>query len=617
MCGFAGFSVMDDDLLHEQYLWRRLALDMAQSVAHRGPDDQGVHVSPHAALAHVRLAVMDPENGAQPMSAIQDGHTYTIAYNGELYNAPELRETLRSLGYTFETTCDTEVLLKAYIHYGEQVAEQLNGIYAFAVDDEARGIVYLCRDRFGVKPLFYTQVGNRLVFGSEIKALFRYPGITPVIGRQGLCEVLGLGPMRTAGCGVFENIYELLPGYCAVFDRSGLHTRAYYTLKSYEHTDSFEKTVETVRGLLEDIIARQTASDVPLCTFLSGGLDSSVVTALAAREMRKKGMELATYSFDFEGNRQFFTPSAFQPDQDQPWAEKVSRILSTHHTTLVCDNLSLADSLSPALHAKDLPGMADVDGSLVYFCGLVKKNHTVAVCGECADEIFGGYPWFHKKEMLEAHTFPWSPDLSVRTRLLTPELREALQIESYVQERYEELLEQVPRLEGESPKEARRREIGYMNIYRFMSTLLDRKDRCSMAHGLEVRVPFADHRLLEYVFNTPWEYKARNGVPKALLREAARGLLPDDVLDRRKSPYPKTHNPGYEAILKQRLRTVLQQSDSPLHGLIADDVIRGLLSESFDYGKPWFGQLMAGPQLLAYLLQIDEWIRTTPVEIRL
>lgn len=617
MCGFAGFSVMDDDLLHEQYLWRRLALDMAQSVAHRGPDDQGVHVSPHAALAHVRLAVMDPENGAQPMSAIQDGHTYTIAYNGELYNAPELRETLRSLGYTFETTCDTEVLLKAYIHYGEQVAEQLNGIYAFAVDDEARGIVYLCRDRFGVKPLFYTQVGNRLVFGSEIKALFRYPGITPVIGRQGLCEVLGLGPMRTAGCGVFENIYELLPGYCAIFDRNGLHTRAYYTLKSYEHTDSFEKTVETVRGLLEDIIARQTASDVPLCTFLSGGLDSSVVTALAAREMRKKGMELATYSFDFEGNRQFFTPSAFQPDQDQPWAEKVSRILGTHHTTLVCDNLSLADSLSPALHAKDLPGMADVDGSLVYFCGLVKKNHTVAVCGECADEIFGGYPWFHKKEMLEAHTFPWSPDLSVRTRLLTPELREALQIESYVQERYEELLGQVPRLEGESPKEARRREIGYMNIYRFMSTLLDRKDRCSMAHGLEVRVPFADHRLLEYVFNTPWEYKARNGVPKALLREAARGLLPDDVLDRRKSPYPKTHNPGYEAILKQRLRTVLQQSDSPLHDLIADDVIRGLLSESFDYGKPWFGQLMAGPQLLAYLLQIDEWIRTTPVEIRL
>lgn len=617
MCGFAGFSVMDDDLLHEQYLWRRLALDMAQSVAHRGPDDQGVHVSPHAALAHVRLAVMDPENGAQPMSAMKDGYTYTIAYNGELYNAPELRETLHSLGYTFETTCDTEVLLKAYIHYGEQVAEQLNGIYAFAVDDEARGIVYLCRDRFGVKPLFYTQVGNRLVFGSEIKALFRYPGITPVIGRQGLCEVLGLGPMRTAGCGVFENIHELLPGYCAVFDRNGLHTRAYYTLKSYEHTDSFEKTVETVRGLLEDIIARQTASDVPLCTFLSGGLDSSVVTALAAREMRKKGMELATYSFDFEGNRQFFTPSAFQPDQDQPWAEKVSRILSTYHTTLVCDNLSLADSLSSALHAKDLPGMADVDGSLVYFCGLVKKNHTVAVCGECADEIFGGYPWFHKKEMLEAHTFPWSPDLSVRTRLLTPELREALQIESYVQERYEELLEQVPRLEGESPKEARRREIGYMNIYRFMSTLLDRKDRCSMAHGLEVRVPFADHRLLEYVFNTPWEYKARNGVPKALLREAARGLLPDDVLDRRKSPYPKTHNPGYEAILKQRLRAVLQQSDSPLHGLIADDVIRGLLSESFDYGKPWFGQLMAGPQLLAYLLQIDEWIRTTPVEIRL
>ena len=294
MCGFAGFSVMDDDLLQEKFLWRRLALDMAGAIAHRGPDDMGVHISRRAALAHARLAVMDPENGAQPMTAIRDGHTYTIAYNGELYNAPELRQTLGSLGYTFETDCDTEVLLKAYIHYGEHVAEQLNGIYAFAVDDEARGITYLCRDRFGVKPLFFTFLYKRLVFASEIKALFKHPGIVPVIGRTGLCEVFGLGPMRTAGCGVFENIRELKPGHCASFGPEGFVERTYYTLPSREHTDSFEKTVQTVRGLLEDIIARQTVADVPLCTFLSGGLDSSIVTALAAREMKKKGMNLST-----------------------------------------------------------------------------------------------------------------------------------------------------------------------------------------------------------------------------------------------------------------------------------------------------------------------------------
>ena len=617
MCGFAGFSVMDDDLLQEKFLWRRLALDMAGAIAHRGPDDMGVHISRRAALAHARLAVMDPENGAQPMTAIRDGHTYTIAYNGELYNAPELRQTLGSLGYTFETDCDTEVLLKAYIHYGEHVAEQLNGIYAFAVDDEARGITYLCRDRFGVKPLFFTFLYKRLVFASEIKALFKHPGIVPVIGRTGLCEVFGLGPMRTAGCGVFENIRELKPGHCASFGPEGFVERTYYTLPSREHTDSFEKTVQTVRGLLEDIIARQTVADVPLCTFLSGGLDSSIVTALATREMKKKGISLSTYSFDFAGNREHFTPSAFQPDQDQPWAEKVSRALGTRHTTLVCGNEALADSLYPAVCAKDLPGMADVDGSLLYFCRMVKEKHTVAVCGECADEIFGGYPWFHREDLLQAGTFPWSPDISLRTRLLSPELNDTLQLEDYVQERYEELLREVPRLPGENPTEARRREIGYMNIYRFMATLLDRKDRCSMASGLEVRVPYADHRLLEYVFNTPWEYKAKDGVPKALLREAARGWLPQDVLERKKSPYPKTHNPGYEQLLKNRLQEVLRDPAQPLHMLIAEDVARGLLNESFDYGRPWFGQLMAGPQLLAYLLQVNFWLQHYGIRIRL
>ncbi len=617
MCGFAGFSVMDDDLLQEKYLWRRLALDMAGTIVHRGPDDMGVHISRRAALAHTRLAVMDPQNGAQPMSAVKDGHTYTIAYNGEIYNAPELRNTLRSLGYTFETNCDTEVVLQAYIHYGEHVAEQLNGIYAFAVDDEARGITYLCRDRFGVKPLFLSFLYRRLVFGSEIKALLRHPGIAPVIGRTGLCEVFGLGPMRTAGCGVFENIRELKPGRCAVFGPDGYRERTYYTLPSREHTDSFEKTVVTVRELLEDIIARQTAADVPLCTFLSGGLDSSIVTALAAEEMKKKGMGLATYSFDFAGNKEHFTPSAFQPDQDQPWAEKVSALLRTDHTTLVCDNESLANALYPAVCAKDLPGMADVDASLLFFCRLVKQNHTVAVCGECADEIFGGYPWFHRKDLLEAGTFPWSPDISLRTQLLSPDLNRELQMENYVQERYEELRQEVPALPGETPEEARRREIGYMNIYRFMATLLDRKDRCSMASGLEVRVPFADHRLLEYVFNTPWEYKAKNGVPKALLREAARGWLPDEVLDRKKSPYPKTHNPGYELLLKNRLRDILRDPAQPLHMLIDPKTARGLLDESFDYGRPWFGQLMAGPQLLAYLLQVNFWLLHYNIRIRM
>ncbi|NLG93330.1 MAG: asparagine synthase (glutamine-hydrolyzing), partial [Clostridiales bacterium] len=533
------------------------------------------------------------------------------------YNSAELRDELTALGHTFETKSDTEILLKCYIQFGFTCAEKLNGIFAFAVDDERRHCCYLCRDRFGVKPLFYAIENDRLVFASEIKALFEYPGINPVIDRQGLCEIFGLGPARTAGVGVFRNIMEIKPGYCAVYDKFGLEMVPYFELKSYEHPDSYEDSVKKVKYLVEDAVTRQLISDVPLCTFLSGGLDSSIITAIAARNYQASGKVLSTYSFDFIGNEKYFKPTAFQPGADRPWVEKMAETFQTDHHFLECNNVTLADKLYDSVIAKDLPGMADVDSSLLYFCSLVKKKHVVGLSGECADEIFGGYPWFHKKEAFEGHCFPWSPDLSLRTGLLLPEIADALHVDDYVNMRYEESLAAVPKLEGESARERRRREISYLNIYWFMSTLLDRKDRASMASGLEVRVPYADHRIVQYVFKAPWEYKNHNGVVKSLLRDAAKDWLPEDVLARRKSPYPKTHNPAYELIVKQRLAAVLSDEDAPIHQLIDKTAAAQLLREKSDYGKPWFGQLMAGPQWMAYLLQINFWLKKYEIAIKL
>ena len=617
MCGIAGFCDYNDDFSEEDLFWGALAKRMGNRLKHRGPDDRGIHVSSHAALAHARLAVVDIEGGKQPMSAVCDGVCYTIVYNGELYNTDELRSELKSLGHTFETRSDTEVLLKSYIQFGPGCAEKLNGIFAFAVDDQRRGCCFLCRDRFGVKPLFYTMVNGRLVFASEIKALFEYPGVNPIVDRQGLCEVFGLGPARTSGVGVFKNICEIKPGYRAVFDRDGLHEDAYFKLESYEHPDSYEDSVKHVRDLMEDIVTRQLVSDVPLCTLLSGGLDSSVITALAARSYSDAGKVLSTYSFDFIGNDKYFRPSAFQPDSDRPWVDKMSEFCRTDHHYLECSNIELADCLYDSVEAKDLPGMADVDSSLLHFCRLIKKNHVVGISGECSDEIFGGYPWFHKKEAFEGHTFPWSPDLSVRTGLLIPEIADALRLEDYVNQRYEESIAAVPTLEGEDPQEKRRREISFLNIYWFMTLLLDRKDRASMASGLEVRVPYADHRLVQYVFNTPWSYKCHDGVSKSLLRDAARPWLPEDVLMRKKSPYPKTHNPGYELIVKQRLKSVMADRNEPIHTLVDKKVIENLIMGQSDYGKPFFGQLMAGPQLLAYLLQVNYWLKKYEIAIDL
>jgi asparagine synthase (glutamine-hydrolysing) len=617
LCGIAGFCDYEDDFTDEAPFLGHLVRRMGNTLRHRGPDENGIFLSCHAAFAHQRLAVVDPEGGKQPMTAYAGGYRYTVVYNGELYNSSELRRELEAAGYLFDTNSDTEVLLKCYMQFGSGCAKKLNGIFAFAVDDERHNCCFLCRDRFGVKPLFYTLTGGRLVFGSEIKALFEYPGVNPVLDREGLCEVIGVGPARTAGVGVFQGIHELKPGYCARFDRSGLHTVPYYRLESYQHSDSYEETVQQVRYLVEDAVTRQLISDVPLCTFLSGGLDSSVITALAAQNYQSRGKVLSTYSFDFAGNDQYFHPTAFQPDSDKPWSQKVAEFCGTHHRNLVCDNLSQADCLYDAVDAKDLPGMADVDSSLLYFCRLVKREHVVALCGECADEIFGGYPWFHSKKAFEGHCFPWSPDLSIRTSLLKPEVADTLNVEEYVNRRYEESIAEVPVLEGEDPTEKRRREISFLNIRWFMSTLLDRKDRMSMASGLEVRVPYADHRIVEYVFNAPWSYKCHSGVSKSLLRDAAKPWLPEDVRTRRKSPYPKTHNPEYERIIHDRLAKIVQDEEEPIHAVLDKKQAENLLNTKSDYGKPWFGQLMAGPQLMAYLLQINYWLKKYEIKIEL
>lgn len=608
MCGFAGFADFGQGLVQPPQLSLDLVRRMVRRIAHRGPDGQGAHLSQNCALAHARLAVIDPKNGQQPLSLPWQGHQVTIAYNGELYNAPELRRDLEARGFSFSTRCDTEVALAAYLAWGLDCPRRFNGIFALAVDDPAAGRAFLCRDPFGVKPLFYTLREGRLVFASEIKALFEYPGVRPVVGREGLQEIFGLGPARTPGCGVFQGIRELKPGHLAVFDRQGFRELAYFDLEAQPLELSYPQAVEQVRGLLTDAVRRQLKSDVPLCTFLSGGLDSSLVTAIAAESLGELGEKLDTYSFEFEGNSQWFTPSSFQPDRDQDWAERVSTILGTEHTTLLCTSRELADSLKEAVIAKDLPGMADVDGSLLRFCRQVKRRHTVALCGECADEIFGGYPWFHRREMYDGRHFPWSNNLDLRAGLLRPEIRTELDLEGYVSQRLKETLAQVPTLPGESEEQVRARQLSYLNIHWFMSTLLDRKDRCSMVSGLEVRVPYADHRLAQLVYNIPWEYRCRGGEPKALLRDAGAGLLPEEILHRRKSPYPKTHNPSYEALVKEQLLSVLRDSSQPIHKLLSEETVTGLLGQTFDYGRPWFGQLMAGPQLLAYLLQINFWL---------
>lgn len=608
MCGIAGFCNNNGRYLLQTGKYTRILEKMGEKQKHRGPCSDGIFLDDSCGFSHVRLSILDLDKGNQPMHCRMKGQNYSIVYNGEIYNMPFLKAALEKRGISFETNCDTEIILKGYCTDGTDFFNMLNGIFAFAIWEHKTRRLILCRDRLGVKPLFYTMYENTFIFASEIKSIFAWPGIHPSVSSDGLCELLALGPAHTPGRCVYDDIYEVLPGHFEIFENNTLSDTAYWSLKGMPHTDSIDDTVGHTAYLVEDAIKLQMLSDIPICTFLSGGLDSSIVSSVCASQLKKSGKTLSTYSFDFINNKEHYVKNSFQPELDAPYAILMSKYIESSHTELFCDNTTLADYLEDATYSRDYPCMADVESSLSYFCGQVAKKHRVTLTGECADEIFGGYPWFYKKEMFEKDDFPWSSDMTSRLCLLNDDMLK-LPLHEYSHNAYKKTISDTPLCDSDTPEAKRRRELQYLNLRWFMATLLERMDRTSMNSGLEARVPFADHRIVEYLFNVPWNLKAIDGTEKGLLRRAMASYLPDSVLYRKKSPYPKTYNPAYENILRERFKNIVDDTSSPVHQIIDRKKAYSLLSQKLEYTKPWYGQLMAGPQLLAYYIQIDCWLK--------
>lgn len=615
MCGIAGFFNPNTDYTKERKKWNAILNGMNRVQKHRGPDGEGTYLSSCCGFAHVRLKIIDLLTGDQPMVRRQGDTEFAIVFNGEIYNMKELKEELISEGASFETTSDTEVILAGYMLHGKEFIKKLNGIFSAAIWNLASHSLCLFRDRLGVKPLFYTKLGDTFIFSSEIKGLFAYPGVDPVIDHDGLCEIFALGPAKSYGKGVFKDIFEVLPGHFIMLSPSSYTDQAYWKLESRPHEDSLEETIEKTAWLLEDAVKKQMLSDIPISTFLSGGIDSSLVTAICARELNKQGKQLNTFSFDFTDNQKYFKANAFQPSQDRPFVEQMVKHCGTNHRFLECGNTQQLSCLYKAVDARDLPCMADVESSMLYFCSQVVTHNKVTLTGECADEIFGGYPWFHNQAVFKTDAFPWSQNMEPRQTLLSDALIHDLHMEEYAHAAYEKTINETPLLAKESPVEKRRREIAYLNLKWFMVTLLDRMDRTSMYNGLEARVPFADHRIVEYVFNVPWQMKCPDGVVKGLLRHAGANLVPKEILWRKKSPYPKTYDPSYEKLLGLQLKEVLATPSSPIRTLLDFKKVKAFLDSPSDYGKPWYGQLMAGPQMLAYMLQVNYWLKKYRIRI--
>ncbi len=575
------------------------------TMTRRGPDQEGMFCDAACALLHRRLSVIDPVHGQQPMTI----GGVTIVYNGELYNTPELRQELSALGDTFETTSDTEVLLRAYLRWGDACPKKLNGIFAFTVYDPGRRRLFLARDPIGVKPLFYAQRGSSLFFASELKSLLCFPEILPRIDARGLYDLLFLGPGRTPGYGVFRGVYELEPGTCGYFDESGLHISRYWSLRDAPCTDSFQEASEKTRFLVEDSIRRQLVSDVPLGTFLSGGLDSSIISAVAARNLGT----INTYSVDYRDNAQYFQATKFQPNADSSYIGLMEQHIGAHGHRITLDTPELVSALFEAAEARDLPGMADVDSSMLLLCRAARKYSTVILSGECADEIFGGYPWYRDPEIRAVNGFPWAQTTDYRASFVAPELLRWLSPREFVDHRYQETLKLADILPDTEPLEKRMKEMMVLNLRWFMQTLLDRKDRMSMWSGLEVRVPFCDRRIVEYLYTVPWSYKDYQGQEKGLLRHAFRDILPPEIVTRKKSPYPKTWNPSYMSAVSELLRQELENPASPLLDFLQKDALLALCRENRSI--PWYGQLMTTPQTIAYFLQLAHWMRSYHVEL--
>ena len=608
MCGIGGFVDYERDarrggpILH----------GMKRTLTPRGPDAEGTYFDEDAALVHRRLIVIDPEGGKQPMHS-PDRNTIII-YNGELYNTPKLRTELMSRGHEFVGHSDTEVLLHAYLEWKTDAFSRLNGIFAFAIWEKRERRLTLCRDRLGVKPLFFAPIRNGLTFGSTIDTVLCHPEIEPALDEDGLRTLLLLGPARPPESGVFRQIKSLLPGHFAVLTPENFTDHVYWQLEAHEHEDDLQTTIERTHELICDAARRQLVSDVPLACFLSGGLDSSILSMLAAKDYAARGETLHTWSVDYRDNDKYFTKSIFQPNSDDSYIDQMVDFLGTHHHRVVLEPEALCAALLPATDARALPGMADVDSSLLLFCAAVKRGGTtVCLSGECADELFGGYPWYHREEILFEDTFPWSRSVGLRLGLLTPDaVRNG---EEFVRQHYRDTCDRAPKLSSDDKKAARMREMFVLNLDWFMATLLDRKDRMSMYSGLEVRVPFCDHRIVEYAYNMPWDFKSLEGREKGIVRRAFANELPKEIVYRKKSPYPKTFHPVYTRLCADYVCRIFEDNTSVAASLFDRNAVQKLMQRPESLAEPWFGQLMRTPQIFAYIIQLDRWFRHYHVKI--
>ena len=561
----------------------------------------------------ILLMSAGPGESEQPEELNLSGRHFVLAFCGRLRHADKLRQELDGLDHMEEKASHPDLVLRSYAQWGTDCVEHLSGSFAFALWDERQQQLFLARDQLGTQTLFYTVWQGALLFASELKTILAYPGFPAAIDRTGAAELLLIGPGRTPGCGVFRNVSELEPGCCALWKNGQLHINRYWKLTDGPHTLDFEQTAAQIRDIVTDAI-RQQMEPEHMGAFLSGGLDSSIVCSVCAEVLAKQGRKLDTFSVDYRNNDRYFTPGKFQPTSDSDFMGILEQALHTNAHRIILTSEQLEQGIEDAVIARDLPGMGDVDISLLQFSREIRKYVSVILSGECADELFGGYPWYRDPEIRNRAGFPWAQSTDNRAALLQPDLADSLDAREYIRSRYEQTVAEADILPDTPDLERRMKEMMNLNVRWFMQTLLERNRTMSSFHGLEIRSPFCDHQLAELLYRIPWDMKDYRGYEKGLLRHAMADRLPQAILLRKKSPYPKTHDPEFLRLMQRRIERLTEDASTPLWSLIRPEAARELAHQELDW--PFYGQLMRTPQTLCYLLELDFWLRHYRVELQ-
>lgn len=535
---------------------------------------------------------------------IYQNEEYQIVIDGEIYNEDELFAELKDI-YPMHNTTE-ELVFYAWKHWGMQFSNHLEGAYTFLIGNKEQLLVV--KDPLGLRPIYYCENNGNWYVSNSIKTLLNKSEKKAVLAKEGILELFSFGPGISEDKTLLKGIFTVpMESYLEIKHHTA-NIYKYYELPVYEHKDNVEETAKHVKDLLLHSVNQQKQGCKS--SFLSGGLDSSILTALCVQK------DWNTYSLDYEGNKENFHSNMYQVSMDTDYINMMKdKYPLLHHHDLMITQKELASLLEEAMLAREMPGMADVDSSLLWLCKQVKQQEDVIISGECSDEIFGGYPWFYREELKDLDTFPWLRSTKERISLLNKKYQ-TLEFEEYIKKQYNNTLKDIQYLDSDTQEDKLARKHTLLCLHWFMQTLVVRQVCEGRWAGVNIRAPFANVRLLEYVYNIPWKMKFLNDEEKGILRKAFADILPKEVCERKKNPFPKTHNPIYAQIVSDIVKDTLKDKNSPLHKLFDDKKLDELIqSKGESFQLPWYGQLMSGPQLLAYLYQIHCWIKDFDIEI--